>query len=121
MADEPNTKSTSDNDPQPAPPSNTPDEMNEAELEKVRGRAYQAAIDQLFDELLAQTLDVERAALREVQQRLLALGGTEQAAAAAVMTPRLSMSPATSTRTVRSNIRIADHFRFAASMSNRTL
>ena len=37
MADEPNTKSTADNDPQPAPPSNTPDEMNEAELEKVSG------------------------------------------------------------------------------------
>ena len=30
-------------------------------------------VDQLVDELVAQALDVERAAAREVQQRLLAL------------------------------------------------
>ena len=41
------------------------------------------AVDELVDELVAETLDVQRAAAREMQQRLLALRGADQAAGAA--------------------------------------
>ena len=43
------------------------------------------AIDQLVDQLVAQALDLDRPALREMQDRLLALRGAEQAAGAAVV------------------------------------
>src|SRR5688572_1486268 len=43
------------------------------------------------------------------------------AAAETPTLPRQSSRPTTNTRTICSNIRIADHFRFAALMSNRAL
>ena len=52
---------------------------------QVGQRADHAAVDQLFDQLVAQALDVHRPPAGEVQDRLLALRGTEQAAAAAVV------------------------------------
>ena len=44
---------------------------------------HEPGIDQLIDQLLAEAFDVHRAAAREMQQRLLALRGTEEAACAA--------------------------------------
>ena len=46
-------------------------------------RAHEAGIDQLIDELVAQALDVHGPAAGEMQERLLALGGTEEAPRAA--------------------------------------
>src|SRR5262249_12647397 len=58
-------------------------ERREAEIEQVRRRAHEALLDELVDDLFAEPVDVERAALRKVPQRLLALRGTEEAAGAA--------------------------------------
>jgi len=60
-------------------------QLRDVEPVQVRQRAHQAAVDQLVDELLAQAFDVHRAPARVVQQRLLALRGTEQPAGAAVL------------------------------------
>ena len=54
-----------------------------AEPVEVGRRVHEARVDQLIDELVAQALDVHRAPAREMQQRLLALRGTEEAAGAA--------------------------------------
>ena len=48
----------------------------EPELVDVRRRVDQTGVDQLIDELVAKTFDVERAPAGEVQQRLLALRRT---------------------------------------------
>src|SRR5262245_64003134 len=48
------------------------------------GRGFHAAaVDELIHQLFAQTLDVQRSPRRKMEQRLLALGRAEQAAAAA--------------------------------------
>ena len=58
-------------------------ERGDAELVHVGQCADSAAVDQLVDQLVAKAFDVEGAALREVQDRLLALRRAKQAAAAA--------------------------------------
>ena len=58
-------------------------QLGEPERVEVRGRVHDAAIDELVDELVAQALDVHGAARGEMQQRLLALRGTEEPAGAA--------------------------------------
>ncbi len=60
-------------------------QAGQAEPVQVRQGLDDAGVHQLVDQLLAQALDVHRAALGEVQQGLLALGGAEQAAGAAVV------------------------------------
>ena len=63
-------------------------ELGEAELVEVGRRVHDAGVDQLVDELVAQALDVERAAAREVQQRLLALRRAHEPAACSARSPR---------------------------------
>ena len=57
---------------------------------EVGQRCDHAAVDELVDELLAQAFDVERAPAGEMQDRLLALRGAEQAAACSGSRPRPS-------------------------------
>ena len=57
----------------------------QAEAVQVRHGADHLAFDQLVDQLFAETLDVHRAALREMQDRKLALRRAEQSAGAAVV------------------------------------
>src|SRR6185295_4741064 len=52
-------------------------------------RFDETGIDELVDDLLAEPLDVERAAAREVEDRELALRGAEEAAFAAMVDPAL--------------------------------
>ncbi len=58
-------------------------ERRKAEVEQIGRRAHEILFDQLVDDLFAEPVDIERTALREVPQRLLALRRTEQATGAA--------------------------------------
>ncbi len=58
-------------------------ELRQSERVEVGGRLHLVTLDQLLDHPLAETLDVERAAAREVPQRLLALSAAGEAAGAA--------------------------------------
>ncbi len=58
-------------------------ELRDAQPIQIGRRAHQLRVDELVDELVAQALDVHRAAAREMQQRLLALRGADQSAGAA--------------------------------------
>jgi hypothetical protein len=55
----------------------------DAELVQVGRRAHEFRLDQLVDQLVAEALDVHRAARREMQQRLLALRAADEPAGAA--------------------------------------
>ena len=76
-------------------------ELGEAELVQIGRRVDDAAVDELVDELVAQSLDVERAPAREVQERLLALRRAHEAAAAARdRLPRAAARSPTRTRDI---------------------
>jgi len=58
---------------------------HQAQAVEVRQGAHDPCVHQLVDQLVSQALDLDGAALREVQDRLLALGAAEQATGAAVV------------------------------------
>ena len=62
-----------------------PGQRGETELVQIGQGANQIGVDQLLDQLVAQAFDLDRAACREVQYRLFALGRAEQAAGATIV------------------------------------
>ena len=57
-------------------------QLDDAKAVQIGWRAHDRRVDQLFDQLVAQAVDVDRSATGEMDQRLLSLRRTEQAAGA---------------------------------------
>ncbi len=59
-----------------------PATASDVELEQIGRRADQATIDELIDDLVSESFDIERTPAGEVQQRLLALRSAHKASGA---------------------------------------